>query len=167
MEMKMIRVLALCALAFAGCKPRLLPGTTVEDTAENRRLVEFVAAYEQAIERRSADSVVALCAPDYFEDNGTVDQGDDYGADELKALLEADFAKTKEIQLEILVQNVSEPEGAKEPLVYLDYRYKQRALVSLPAGDKWITTSDVNRLVLREDDEADEATSRYQIVSGL
>jgi hypothetical protein len=160
-------VLILSLLGCAACKPRLLPGTTVEDTADNRRVVEFVAAYEQAIERRSADAVVSLCAPDYFEDNGTVDQKDDYGVDRLKAQLEEDFAKTKEIQLEILVQNVSEAEGAKEPLVYLDYRYKQRALVTLPAGDKWISTSDVNRLVLREDDEADDAASRFMIVSGL
>lgn len=157
----------LCFLPLAACKPSLLPGTTVEDNAENRRVVEFVQAYEQAIERRSADAVVALCAPDYFEDNATVDQADDYGVDRLKTLLADDFAKTKEIQLDILVQKIIEPEGTKERLLYVDYRYKQRALVTLPAGEKWITTSDVNRLVLREDEAQVEATSRYQIVSGL
>ncbi len=150
-------------LLSAGCKPSLLPGTTVEDTTENRRVVGFVAKYQEAIQQRSADGVIALCAADYFEDNGTVDQTDDYGADKLKAILEEHFAKTKEIQLEILVQKVEE----NDDIVFVDYRYKQRALVVLPAGQQWITSSDVNRLVLREDEDAGDSIGRYQIVSGL
>ena len=40
-------------------------------------------------------------------------------------------------------------------------------VLALPAGEKWITTSDVNRLVLREDESADDAKARFQIVAGL
>jgi hypothetical protein len=151
---------ALAVLA-AGCKPSLIPGTNVEDTDENRRVIEFLGKYREAIVQKSPDRVVGLCAPDYFEDNGTPDQDDDYGLAELRQKLEANFARTKEIQLEIIVQKIERAEERDAP-VKVAFRYNQRALIDFPAGQKWITITDVNRLVLRPD-----AAGGYLIASGL
>jgi hypothetical protein len=149
------------ALSAASCKPALIPGTSVEDTAENREVIEFLGKYRQAVVERSPDAVVGLTTADYFEDNGTVVQEDDYGREKLKEKLKNDFDRTKEIQLEIIVQQIERPDGDKGP-VKVAFRYSQRALVAFPAGEKWITVTDVNRLVLRPDD-----ASGYLIASGL
>lgn len=154
-------VLVVVSLTAASCKPDLIPGTSVEDSAENREVIDFLGKYRNAVVGRSPDAVVGLTTSDYFEDNGTVEQGDDYGRQQLKDKLQADFERTKEIQLEIIVQQIERPEGERGP-VKVAFRYSQRALVTFPSGEKWITVSDVNRLVLRPDDAAG-----FLIASGL
>lgn len=156
--------IAIALLAFvaasAACKPAMIPGTNVEDTEENRKVIDFLGKYRSAVVEKSPDAVVGLCAKDYFEDNGTVDQSDDYGIAKLHDKLAADFSRTKEIQLELVVQQI-ERNDKEKGIVKVAYRYNQRALVSFPAGEKWISLTDVNRLVLKESD------SGYLISSGL
>lgn len=147
--------------ALAGCAPSLIPGTNIEDTDENRTVLEFLGKYRKAVTERSASSVVALTTQDYFEDNGTVDQKDDYGRTGLEEKLQANFARTKEMELEIVVQKIERPEGKDGP-VHVAFRYNQRALVELPAGQQWISVTDVNRLVLRPD-----TSTGFLIASGL
>lgn len=164
MRAPLLSSLALVLFAVAGgasCKPDLIPGTSVEDTAENRAVIEFLGKYRRAVVERSPDAVVGLTTADYFEDNGTIDQNDDYGRDALRDKLKANFERTKEVQLEIIVQQIERPEGDDGP-VRVAFRYNQRALVGFPAGDKWISVTDVNRLVLRRDD-----ASGFLIASGL
>src|SRR5688572_12237306 len=162
-----MRALLLALTAFVtllgsvSCKPDLIPGTQVEDIEENRKVLEFLGKYRKAVVDRSPDGLVGLCSADYFEDNGTVEQTDDYGIDKLRDRLKNDFDRTKEIQLEIIVQLIERPEGETGP-IKVAYRYNQRALVAFPAGEKWISLTDVNRLTLRPDDAAG-----YLIISGL
>lgn len=144
-----------------GCAPSLIPGTNVEDSDENRRVIAFLGKYRKAVVQRNVDGVVALTTEDYFEDNGTVDQKDDYGRAGLQEKLAANFSRTKDLQLEIIVQKIERPEGEAGP-VHVAFRYNQRVLVDLPAGEKWISATDVNRLVLRPNGADD-----FLIASGL
>ena len=89
-----------------------------------------------------------------------MDQSDDYGIQKLHDKLAADFSKTKEIHLDLVVQQI-ERNDKEKGVVKVAYRYNQRALVAFPAGEKWISLTDVNRLVLKESD------SGYLISSGL
>ena len=156
--------LVLFALCAAACKPDLLPGTKVEDTPPNRAVIEFLTRYHAAVVERSPDAVLKLVAKDYFEDNGTASPGDDYGIDGLRARLEENFKQTKEINLDMTVQKVEREKN----LVKVSYRFRQRALVALPAGDKWLSQSDVNRIVLRADGSVDTTDpAAFHIVSGL
>ena len=169
--MRIVTAFAIAALASAGCKPSMIPGTNIEDSDENRAIIEFLGKYRHAMLERSVDGVVGLCAPDYFEDCGTVDQKDDYGLGVLKERLQRDFSLTKEIQLDILVQKIIPPdedEDEAKRVVKVLYHYNTRALLSPRmekpdnSEDKWITISDVNQVVLRPD-----AAGGYLIVSGL
>lgn len=156
--------LALGAGLFGvGCKPSLLPNTTIEDNDENRAIADFVLQYKEAMEARSAEEVLTLVAEDYFEDMGTVDPKDDYGVEQLEARLAETFGHSKAIHLELFLQNVVRDEEKK--LYAVDYRYNQRALLSFTAGDQWITHTDVNRLVLRQ--RGDDVDDGFVIVSGL
>ncbi|MBM4280894.1 MAG: hypothetical protein FJ137_09065 [Deltaproteobacteria bacterium] len=158
-------VVASAALALvgvaAGCKPALIPGASVEDSAENRKVLTFLTRYQAAMQERSVDKLAALCAADYFEDNGNDDPKDDYNLDGLKARLTEHFARTKELVLEVYVQQV---ERVDDGHVGVAYRYNTRALVGFPSGDKWLTATEVNKIILRPV-EKDEAG--YRILSGL
>lgn len=150
-------------LAAAGCKPTLLPNTTLEDTAENRAIADFVLKYKQAVEARSTEQVLSLVAEDYFEDMGTVDPTDDYGIERLEEQLQETFGHAKAIHLDLFLQHVAHDKD--KGLYAVDYRYNQRALLSFPAGDQWVTHTDVNRVVLRKRGESND--DGFVIVSGL
>lgn len=156
--------LALGALLVTvACKPKLLPNTTLEDTAENRALVDVMLKYKQAVESRSAEQVLSLVAEDYFEDMGTVDPSDDYGIERLGEQLEETFGHAKAIHLDLFLQHVTRDK--ERGLWAVDYRFNQRALLSFPAGDQWVTHTDVNRVVLRQ--RGDSIDDGFLIVSGL
>lgn len=157
-------VVVICtSLAFVGCKPDLIVGTQLEDSDLNRAVVDFMGEYQRAVEARSAESVLELVGPDYYEDMGTVEQEDDYGIEKLRSGLQKNFDQTREIRLNVRVQNVEEQDEAG--MVFVDYRYLQRALLGLPVGDKWVTHRDVNRIVLRKKGEMFE--EGFFIVGGL
>lgn len=159
--MRLLALLLGFVLASA-CTPSMIPGTNVEDTEDNRRVLEFLNKYRKAVIEKNVEGVVGLCAQDYFEDNGTAEQTDDYGLDQLRDKLGRAMGQTKEVQLEIIVQAIERDDDDKAAPVRVVYRYNHRALMTFPAGEKWITVSNVNRLVLRTDDAAG-----FLIVSGL
>lgn len=153
-----------CAIALAAlsaCKPALLPGTSIEDTPDNREVLAFMEQYRTAVESRSAENVLKLVASDYWEDSGTPDQRDDYGIEKLQRDLAERLSHTRAIHLELRIQHV-EPDDAS---LRVDYRYLQRALLAMPAGEQWVSHSDVNRIVLRRKSTAEG--SAFEIVAGL
>jgi hypothetical protein len=154
-------LLVVTLSAASGCKPDLIAGTQVEDSEENRKVLEFLTRYQAAMQSRKSDDVVQLCAADYFETNGNDKPDDDYNLDGLRERLNKHFEKTKELTLEVYVQKVERNDAG---IVAVAYRYNTRALVAFPAGEKWVTATDVSRIVLRpvENDEAG-----FRIVSGL
>lgn len=154
-------VVVFAALASGGCKPELIPGTTVEDTEENRKVLEFLTRYQAAMQARDADAVVKLCAADYYETNGNADPLDDYNIDGLRTKLTEHFARTKELTLDVYVQKV---ERAEDATIAVAYRYNTRALVAFPSSPKWLTATEVNKIKLRPV-EGDEAG--FRILSGL
>lgn len=164
--MRIASLIALFVVALASstaCKPALIAGTQVEDTAENRKVLTFMTRYQAAMQARNANDVVELCAADYYERNGNDDPKDDYNRDGLKLKLDTHFNRTKEVIVELYVQNI---ERNDEGYVGVTYRFNTRALVTFPAGDKWITATEVNKLILRTiNDSKDEMG--YRIMSGL
>jgi hypothetical protein len=151
----------LLFLVATGCKPDLIPDTNVEDTSDNREVVNLVRTYKAALETGNVDQVMALVSRDYFEDNGTPTQEDDYGFEQLADRMNRTFSKVRAIRLKIHVQHIA----YQDNLITVDYRYQQRALVALPTGEEWVTHTDVNRLVLRQ--KGDEPAEGMEIVSGL
>ena len=131
-------------VVIGGCKPTLLPSTNLADNKENRALVDFMLQYKGAVEKRNTDAVMALVSKDYFEDNGNLVQEDDYGFEGLSERLNNRFDHLKAIKLDLFIQNVAEDENK----VFVVYRYQQRSLVTLPAGESWVSHNDVARLTL-------------------
>ena len=89
MTMLVRTLFALLALAaLSACEPALIPNTRIEDSGQNREVVEFIEKYRTAIEARNSNALLALASVNYFDDMGTPAGNDDIDYDGLKVDLE-------------------------------------------------------------------------------
>ncbi len=95
--------LAGLALGAAACGPRqrMIRGTTINDNATNRALLEQVDEYRRAVERGDVESLMLMASPEYTEDSGTATASDDYGFDGLRDVLATRFRMAKDIRYAI------------------------------------------------------------------
>ncbi|MEY2934461.1 MAG: hypothetical protein RL033_5210 [Pseudomonadota bacterium] len=153
------RLLALLLpLTGAGCTNQLIPNTDLEDTPENRGVVEFCELYRHAVERRDIDKLLTLAHPDYYEDGGNVDATDDLDYAGLKTYLEGEFVRARAIRYEIHYRRILKNERNG-----WDIAYTYSASYKLPEGDEEVWHREVaeNQLVLVE------AGDSFRIVSGM
>jgi hypothetical protein len=149
-------LLALLALA-AGCKPSLLPGTEILDTRDTRAVYDVLAAYRAALVARDPKAVLALVAPNYFDNAGTPEPADDLDRAGLEASLEKDLPRTEGQRVEFTVRNIQiKGDDAFVEIFYDSYYRVKAGSVLVPRRD-----SDVSRLHLRRIDGA------WKFVSGL
>lgn len=132
-------------LLSAGCTQQLIPNTDLEDTPENRDVVEFCELYRHAVELRDIDKLLSLAHADYYEDGGNVDATDDLDYAGLKTYLEAEFIQARAIRYEIHYRRImrNEQDG-------WDIAYTYSASYKLPDGDAevWHREVSENQLVL-------------------
>ncbi|MEY4582694.1 MAG: hypothetical protein RL701_7397 [Pseudomonadota bacterium] len=145
-------------LALAACETTMIPNTHVEDTRQNREVVDFVEKYRGAIETRNTAALLGLASPNYFDDMGTPAGQDDIDYDGLKAGL----ARLRE---EVL--------GARYQISYRSVTYdtEQRVLVDMlytgwfrvngGEGPTWKRRLEPHRIVLARED------GQYRILSGM
>jgi ketosteroid isomerase-like protein len=149
--------LALAAVTLAACTPKLIPGTGVRDSSENRAVVEVLRAYVEAMQRRDAAGVLALVAPDYFDKAGTPDPADDLDRAGLEKALTSDLARVEGVRLELSVRKVEARDGQATAEVLYDGYYR----VTTPGGPVAKRESDLHLMRLRQVDGA------WKFVSGL
>lgn len=144
-------------LLAAGCAPRLIPGTQIADQPENRAALQILSEYKRAAEALDADAVLALAAPDYF-DNGSssrTHQSVDRAA--LQQQIPAEFQKLKALRMDITVKD-ARVNGDKAEI---DYFLVLHYALSLPSGEKWHSESDDARLYLAKED------GKWKVIAGL
>ncbi len=148
-------VLALAVLA--ACAPRRIPGTDIRDTGDNRAVYDVIHAYQQALERRDAAGVLALVAPDYFDNAGTPDPADDMDRARLEKTLPADLAKLEGVRLELTIRDISAQGDAATAEVFYEGYYR----VHTPSGAVPRRDADVHQLHLKK------VNGEWKIASGL
>lgn len=150
--------LPLLALALAAaCSPRRLPGTDIRDTSETRAIYGVVQEWVKAMNERSAPGVLAVVAPDYFDDAGTPEPGDDLDRERLEKTLTADLARVEGAKLAVTIRRIEvQEESAFAELFYDSYYRVQTAVGPVPRRD-----SDVYRMRLKK------VAGRWMIVGGL
>lgn len=153
------RLSLLLLLSFlVGCAHSMIPGTTIEDTEDNRSVLKVLDQLQKALQARDTDTVLSLISPTYFENMGTVDNQDDFGFDELKStILNDNIEKIAELYLTIDVHAV-EVEGDQ---AFIDIRYRTRAKLALPSGNTWTQGSDFSRVSFSREE------GRWLVASGL
>lgn len=124
-------------IACNSCMPKYIPNTDVPDTRENREVIEVAERYRRAVEQRDVRTLLALAAPNYFEDGGTPAGDDDYGYEGLRRLLSVWAEEVRQVRYEMRYRRVTFEQGGNRALI--DYTYTgsftlRRPPVQLPPG---------------------------------
>jgi hypothetical protein len=162
-EPRMIRffqvVAALAfALALAGCARTYIPNTDVEDTSENRKVVQFCEEYRHAVEDKNIGKLLSLASPRYHESGGNTRGEDDIDYEGLKQYLAGVFMKTTGIRYEIKYRKVTFNDNQR---IWIDYTYAASYRIPGVKQEDWRHTVADNRLEIVPDGES------FKILAGM
>jgi len=154
----LVYVVALVALGAAtGCGAEFIPNTTVNDTPENREVVEFCESYRHALEQRDVGALLAMASPRYYENGGTPEGDDDYDIVGLREVLRRTLPRVQAVRYEFRYRRVI----FERDRVHVDYTYSGSYQVETPDGPRWFRRVADNRI------ELERAGGEYRIVSGM
>jgi ketosteroid isomerase-like protein len=117
-------VAMLGACGLAACVHRQIEGTSIEDTPDNKAIIQVLAAYKDAFERRDADAVLKLVSPKFYETNGTADPADDYDYLGLSQTLASEFRQIKQPALDMDVRKIDVQGDEAAVNIYFSSRYQ-------------------------------------------
>jgi len=147
------------AFALAGCGEKFIPNTDVEDTEENRRVIEYCEQYRIALEARDVARLLSMTADDYYEDGGSPSGEDDYDRAGLEERLRTRFQRVEAVRYDIRYRRVVYFPDRVE--VYYSY-YGRFQVAGQTAGESlWFSKVGDNRLVLAR------VPDGFRILSGL
>jgi hypothetical protein len=151
--------LALLVAVAAACAPKLLPGTDVKETRDTRAIYDVIQQWVKSMNDRDAAGVLALVAPDYYDDAGTPDPSDDMDRGRLEKVLATDLARVEGSRLAVTIRriDVDDHAGTATAELYYDSYYR----VLTPSGSTPRRDADVYRLRLKRIDGS------WKIISGL
>jgi hypothetical protein len=148
---------ALLLLMSIGCGAKLIPGTKLADTPDNRAMSSAIEKYRRAMEARDVDALLALASKDYKEDGGTPGTSDDYGYEGLKRVLGERFAKVRALRLQVTIARV-EVSGNR---ARIEYRWEMQCQYAHKEKIGWHVKTDDNRF------ELERVGAQWLFTSGL
>jgi hypothetical protein len=154
-----VGILVFTLFAAAACARDVIPNTDVDDTSDNRRVLEFVEGYRQAVEERNVGAMLSLASAEYFDDFGTPSATDDVDFEGLRGKLGRWQDRVMDVRYEIRYRRVS----WTEKRVYVDYTYTASFQIKTATGDRWARRLADNRLTL----EPAEDGGDFRILSGM
>lgn len=155
-----LRLLLLTAVVGgSGCAHQAtLPGTTVEDTADNRGVVATVEQYRMRLLEKNVEGLLVLASDRYFEDSGTPTAEDDYGYEGLKYVLANRLARLKSLRYDIQYRSVKVTGSRAEVEVFLSGAFELIA----ESGDRYRRVSDYHLFTLERADK-----DKWKFLSGM
>jgi hypothetical protein len=90
----------------AGCAPRRIPGTEIDDTDETRAILEVMKQYRIAVEHKDAQGVISLVSESFKDDFGTPSPEDDLDYAKLREKLPQLFSRVDEPHLDLEVRKI-------------------------------------------------------------
>ena len=144
-------------MTSVGCAHGKIPNTRVDDTNENREVLDFIEDYRLAVERRDTDSLLTMASQSYFDDMGTPGGHDDIDFQGLKAELDSFKTEVLAARYQISYRGVQYVENR----VLVDVLYTGWFRVETPDGPQWRRRFEPHRLVLAREKR------EYKILSGM
>jgi type II secretory pathway pseudopilin PulG len=138
--------LAVVAVAAVACSPRLLPGTDIREDRDTRAVYDVLRTYQDALQRRDAQAVLGLVAPDYFDAGGTPDPEDDVDRSLLAQRLPADLQNVDTVKLDLTIRKIEVQKDRAVAEVFYDGWYR----VKTPRGVVPRRDSDIHQMRLRK-----------------
>jgi hypothetical protein len=152
-------VTAALALAACGGSSSYVRGTKVEDSAENREIIQVCEDYRKAVERLDVDHLMVLASEKYYEDGGTPDTADDYGYQGLQQVLQTRFRAAKAIRYAMEYRKIARRGNRATVEIYIDASFE----FTSARGDIWHPVSNYNRLEL----EYDQKRGKWLFLAGM
>lgn len=154
------RLSFLAILAGSTACAGTIPNTNVDDTPENREVVEFMERYRRAVEARDVRTILALTSPMYLDDNGTPPGGDDLDYDGLRERFEAWAERVIDVRYDIRYRRVR----YLDERIMVEFRLAASFRLRTPDGDeRWFRRLGDHAVTLIRQRESEE----LRIVSGL
>jgi hypothetical protein len=147
----------LASAALTGCATHYIPNTDVEDSEDNRKIIAFCEKYRHAVEDKNTTGLLAIASPDYYEDGGNVDPGDDIDYVGLKDYLVGTFQDARAIRYEIRYRRILH----EDDVIYVDYTYSASYRIPGRKGEEWRRKVEDNRL------EIVPYENEFRIVAGM
>ncbi len=111
---------ALLFLTIVGCGVKRIPGTDLDDSRDNRKILEVMEKYRTAVEARDPDGVLAVVDPAFRDVAGTLDPSDDLTAANLRARLADRFKRIQDVRVQVEVKRIEvEPNVARAIYTYV------------------------------------------------
>lgn len=104
--MKTSLAVVVCALLLAGCSPKKIPGTEIDDTDDTRMILSIMEEYRKAIETRNAQTILDLSDESFKDDGGSAAPEDDLDYKQLFTVLPARMSQFGDIKLEVYVRKI-------------------------------------------------------------
>ncbi len=139
-------------LPLVACAARQIPGTSVDDTPENRAIVDLINRYRIAVEKKDMDGILELVSRDYFSNFGTTSNADDdYGYEQLvKNVLPVLRDDVKSVNYTVYVRKITFP---RDNVCYADIEFSYKFFYVDQGKDRWKVGTNLDRLeFIREDD---------------
>ena len=145
-------------IALCACEPTMIPNTRVEDTRENREVVDFVEKYRLALESRNGSALLALASQNYFDDMGTPAGTDDIDYDGLKDALGRLREEVLGTRYQISYRAVTYDADQR---VLVDMLYTGWFRINGSEGPVWKRRLEPHRIVLARE------PGHFRILSGM
>lgn len=147
------------ALSLAACGTTYIANTQIPDTEENRAIWDRITLYRKAVETRDADALLGMVSRKYYENSETTDDAtDDYGYDELRDRVIADFQDNiLEVQYRLLMRRieVDDDRAFADFEFFYNFKYVEGGVTA------WKTKNDFNRIEFQLEDGV------WMIIGGL
>lgn len=150
-------IAALLSIPLVGCATTTIPNTRVEDTAENRDVLDFLEQYRLAVEARDVGKLLRLASQSYFDDMGTPTGTDDIDYEGLREGLTSIPEEVLAARYQISYRDVT----YLDDRILVDVRYTAWFRVNTAEGPQWERRLEPHRLVLAREEGA------FRIVSGM
>lgn len=150
--------LAALAMLFAGCAPKLIPGTEIKDTSDSRAILDLVGTYKNDLEAKNVDGILKLVSKTFFENSGTPEGTDDYDLAGLDQKLRAWASKTKSVRAAVEVKDVFVDGDRALVRYFFDVSFQ------IPGPDEtlqWKRETDTKEMQLKREEGA------WKVVSGI
>ena len=159
-KMKIIVMILGLSLLFISCSSqKMIEGTTIKDSDENRELYDIMQKYNKYLEAKDIDGIMSLVSKRYYDNSGTIDNADDFGYSQLKDILTKRFSQIKEIFQTIKVRKIVHSKSDNK--YYVTYEYNAKFLMNIGSNSEWHKKSDINQMVFQKEDK------KFKIIKGL
>jgi hypothetical protein len=142
--------LVVFVLPMSACPPKYIPHTEIQDTPDNRAIMDIIHAYKDGFEAKDSKAIMSLASPRYL------DSRDSIGYETLEKQLSYYFERVRQDHLDLSPRRiVVEGEHAR-----VDYIFALSYILN-SAQPKWVSQTDDKRMTLAREN------GRWRVTSGF